>query len=291
MYRQVVAAVAKGAPYYETLGAALRRGNYATVPMWNWRPPLVYTMLAHLPEHAEWLFVPLMVSMLVIAGPRVSDAGRLTMSLGIVSVLAVLIGSGASWMTESWAGVAIGLSLVCHLRGARLAAVLLAGLACALRELAVVYLAICAVAAWRERRSDELRTMVGVAVALALYYGGHWWAVRHAQRPTDLTGASWLAGGGMAFVRDTLYHTYFGERVRVLLAWSIGLSTLATSMPVRLRWTVWAYACAFLIVGRPDNSYWGLMVNPAHAIALGFLPETIQQGLWRRDRANDASRK
>jgi len=160
----------------------------------------------------------------------------------------------------------------------------LAGL---IRELAMPYLLVMALFALIERRRGEA---IAFALALAVDAAAlalHAHAAIALETARDLVSPSWVALGGWAFALRT---AQWNAMVPVLGPWVtaviVPLALVGTAgwrTREGLRLTVLLVGClgGFLIVGRPDNYYWGLMTAPMIGIGLALAPSALVQ-LWRR---------
>jgi hypothetical protein len=216
-------------------------------------------------------------------GARGAAAAGLAMASGVVTAFT----PNGYLMHECWAGLLIALSLALYPgrdpagRGARLAASLVAGLAAALvRELALPFLGVMALMALVERRPKEaLLWLAAVGLCLLALLGHALIVLRHTL-PGD-PGMAWVRLGGWGFVLAT-------DRWNAIVALKPWLAAallppalagaLAWGGPAgrRLWFTLLGYAAGFLVVGRPENTYWGLMIAPllplgwVGAVAAGF---------------------
>jgi hypothetical protein len=169
---------------------------------------------------------------------------------------------------ELWSGELIALSLaIYHPRywGASFA---IACLALSIRELTAPYFVVMGLMAWRDGRRSEAVTW---AVGIAVFLGGmalHAAALHSLVRADDPTSAGWLGVVGWPFVlllmKWNLLFMASPDWLAAVAAPMVLLGLLAR----RGRWedrvtlVVAGYALGFLIFGRADNSYWGLMITP-----------------------------
>jgi hypothetical protein len=287
-YRSVVAAVRAGKPYEPAALDLLRARHAATTPFFTVRPPILAWLLARLPGDGESL-ADLMLA--ALAGAVVGiwlwrlsrfrrDAVFLVRAgLILIASLAIMMrGHGLSYVHEAWAGLLIAASLAVR-SDRRFALAVILGLAAALvRELALPYLAVMAVAALLERRGRE-----AAAFALALALAGAAVAV-HAMKVEALTAddlsaaTGWVSLGGWAFVLETTRWSYLA--IPWLGAALVPLAILGAlgwkdQTGARLAALIIGYTLGFLVIGRPDNFYWGLMTAPLVGVGLTLAPEAI----------------
>ena len=196
----------------------------------------------------------------------------LLLSTGIVPALAPV----AYPLHEVWAGLLIALSLALRRPDRWLLSVAIATAAALLRELAAPYLVAMAALALKDGcRREALGWLAGLLV-FALALGAHAVAVGAVVTAADPTSPSWLSLGGLGFVLQTagwnlLLSAGPDWLGAVLLPLALlGLATRRDALGQRLALTVFGYTLAFLVVGRANNSYWGLMIAPLWPLGLFF---------------------
>ncbi len=184
---------------------------------------------------------------------------------------------------ELWAGMLIALSLGLHRPGQRwLGAVLVAGLALAIREHVLPYVLLMAVlAAWR-RDWKESATWTALIAAFVAYLAVHLHFVAQQVRPDDVVGPSWLALRGLsgwlssvALSSNLRFLPHFVAGPLILLmvlgwaGWRSALGSTATLLFL-------GYGLLFMIAGRADNFYWGAIIAPAMFVGLAFMPRALR---------------
>lgn len=190
---------------------------------------------------------------------------------------------------EVWAAELMALSFALHrpAQGKWLAALLAAAAALAIRELALPFvLLMAAYALWHRRWKEGAAWTCLIAlflVALKVHLN-----LAEAQiRPGDPVSPSWLVFGGL---QGFLYKVINSSSLSLLPTFLAGpLAILAV-----FGWTGWktemgqfasflllGYALAFMIAGRDNNFYWGVIVTPVLAMGLAMVPH-VGKSLWRR---------
>ena len=184
---------------------------------------------------------------------------------------------------ELWAGMLIALSLALHRPGQRwLGAVLVAGLALAIREHALPYVLLMgALALWRRNWRESaawgaLLALFGLGLALHLHL------VAQQVLPGDPSGPTWLALRGLSGWLSNvvlssnlrfLPHFVSGPLVILMVfgwaGWRSSLATTATLLYL-------GYGLAFMLIGRADNFYWGAVIAPAMLVGLAFVPRGVR---------------
>ena len=169
--------------------------------------------------------------------------------------------------------------------GASLAVGLLAAL---LRELAAPYLLVMALFALLEGRRGEAAAWAAALAAFAVALAVHAHAVGQVTTPADLHSPGWLGLGGWPFVLSTARWTALTALgppwVAALLLPAAGLGLLAMPGPLGRRAAAVAlgYMAGFLVVGRADNAYWGLLVAPLWPLGLAQADRVPAEWLRRR---------
>ena len=209
----------------------------------------------------------------------------------------VLLGSSfllnASYhpLHELWAGGLIALALGLHRPGKWTAALAVAALALAIRELVLPFVLLMgASAAWRRdwrETSAWCALIAGFAVLLAWHHG----VVAGYQQAGDLPGPSWLALRGVEgwignVIQSSQLHLLPGPiamlvPVLALLGWA----SRRTPAGITASLLLLGYGLAFMIAGRENNFYWGLIVTPILFAGLAFVPAALGNLLQGGDRS------
>lgn len=288
-YERVVRSLRAGGDYYSSLHQALLDGGYGTISPLNWRTPVFLTVLSWFPTLAMaqwalggltaiawgltvafivrragiataiWAGVVLALSLVAIAAPRAE------LSFELCAGTLILISMSAYGLGWRWLGVVAGLA------------------ALFMRELAIVYVLVCLVDAFRRRdRGEGVAWLVGLA-AYGAFYTWHMQQIAALLGSADHAAANgWLQFGGLVFVLRT---AAFNGVLLVVPYWvaaivlTVGLAGLAR-LPQALA-TVALYLLLFLVYGRPENDYWGGLMAPLVALGVVFAPAMIG-ALWRR---------
>ena len=184
---------------------------------------------------------------------------------------------------ELWAGMLIALSLALHRPGRRwLGALLVAGLALAIREHVLPYVALmAALALWRRDWKESAAWGALIAVFFA-YVAVHLQFVAQQVRPDDVIGPSWLALRGLSGWLSSvalssnlrfLPHFIAGPLILLMvLGWAGWRSALGTTATLLFL----GYGLLFMIAGRADNFYWGAVIAPAMFVGLAFMPRAVR---------------
>ncbi|HKY23341.1 MAG TPA: hypothetical protein VJM31_19145 [Vicinamibacterales bacterium] len=278
-YRAILGKLRVGTPYYVAVGEELRQGRYATREVFNWRTPLHWSALSLVPEVVSRALLiafglVLCVATLVVTAqrPTVARWTAVTMQVGTLAIVSV---PEAILMSETWAGVLIGLSVCAYSVQRPQLAVPLGLFALFVRELAAPYCVVCTVLALVHKRWCEAGTWLGGACLYAIYYGWHFTQINLHRLPSDLAHASsWLELGGLpSLLAKVHWHGWLLVTPMPLTAFALVLvvaGTAAAGAPRHVRLTSAAYLVFFLAAGKGFDAYWGTMAWPTWALAFGY---------------------
>jgi hypothetical protein len=277
LHSATIARLHDGEPYYVVVGDELRQRGFPAASVFNWRTPLLYSVIALQPMAAR--------SALVLLGLLVLVA---TARLLITQPLPVVIGgaiaqSGAigvifdptAWVFhEVWTGLLVALSAFSYAGRRWTTGALLGLIALFVRELAAPYVAVCAVVCWRMGRRREMAVWLSGLSLYAVHYGRHYYQIAINRLPADVGGDawSWLTFGGAPFAVTTFRtNSLLHDRptilaVLFLVFYLSGLS--ARALPLHLRAAGAIYFLCFLVAGQPFNWYWGWV--PGFVIPIVF---------------------
>jgi hypothetical protein len=281
LYQRIIDDVRSGQSYYAAAVREQRAGAYPLRPFLAVRPPTLALALAALPsDAARRLSISFLALAVLLAwgwrfarlwrGPTQVAAALVVLCTGVAPSLA-----GPSYaLHECWAGLLIALSLALRRPGRWIASLTVGLAAVSVRELAAPYLLVMAVLAWRDGKRGECAAWSAGLLAFLAGMAFHAAAVQPLLRPGDLASPGWIGLGGWPYLLTLLQ---WNAPLVAAPHWALAvvapfavLGLLARGGPLgdRLALTVLGYAAAFLIVGRPDNSYWGLVIAPLWPIGL-----------------------
>lgn len=302
LYRRIIARVRAGDGYYRVAVEEQRRNNYPVRPGLTVRlPTLAFLNAALGPIGAAILRMALLAGLLAAASRRLlaepDGAARLPMAR-VLLIAAVL-----SWVNfkydvvqEVWAADLMALSFLLYRpeRGRWGAAWLAAAAALAVRELVLPYvLFLAAEAAWH-RRWRECAAWVLLILAFAAALALHLHLATAQLLPGDPASPSWFAPRGIAGFLYKVNHSSFLGLVPLWLSGPcvvlalFGWASWRTPLGERGFLLLTGYALAFMVVGRDNNFYWGLIVTPLLFMGASFagvgLPSLLRRaGLhWPR---------
>lgn len=281
LYRAIEGRLEHGEPYYPVVAEELRTRGYAVKPFVNFRPPTLALMLAALSGAAApallWALVVAVFAAWVLRLRQIASGNAALAAAALVLLTGLAAGaSGAAvYFHEVWAGLLVMLSLAVWRPGRWAVSVLIGLAALMFRELALIYPAAMLAAALYEGRRREAAAWGGAILVWAAALAGHA-ALASAQIRPDDAAHSWAAVGGWPFILSTVRWNAalaFAPGWTAALAAPLALLGLASwSGPTGLRAALAAggWIGAFLVLGRPDNHYWGLMYAPLLALGLVF---------------------
>ncbi|MGH7023760.1 MAG: hypothetical protein ACREEB_09235 [Caulobacteraceae bacterium] len=284
-YRAVIRRMKKGEPYEVAAVSEQRAEGYAVRPFLTVRPPLLATLLSWEPSETFGAVVQGLLALAVIVAwslrLRKPDSKRTVWKAFLIftGVAAALTGGSSSLFHELWAGLLIALSLALRTEKRFVAAVVLGLLAALIRELALPYLIVMAGSALMERRRIEA---VSFAAAFVIAIGAlalHAQAAIALENSHDSASPTWLALGGWPFLLATakwnVMTVVVGGWLTAALVPLAVIGAASRTEDPRLLVLVAGYSAGFLIVGRPENYYWGLVIAPLMGVGLALAPAAL----------------
>jgi hypothetical protein len=185
---------------------------------------------------------------------------------------------GAIHLNDLWAGQLIALSLAAWAAGLLPLSVMAGAAAVLVRELALPYVLVMGTVALLSGHRREAWTWLAATAGVLVLVA--WHALYAGQlAPSGARQDGWVALGGWCFALRTarmnpllmlLPNWLHATLVSFLLA---GAWQWRSAPGQRVALMLTLYLAAFLVVGRPDNFYWGLLIAPI--LPLGALG-------WRR---------
>lgn len=294
LYDDVIARLRHGEGYYAVIAQEHRKHRFPLHPGFAVRLPTLAVIEAALPPAA---LVPLSAALtLAVLAAWWRKLGDDPAAAPLRTVAMALLLSGAAiGMTryffvlhELWAGQLLALAFGLHRpeRGRWLGAWCAAALALAIREHALPFVLLMAALALWQRRWREGAAWAGLALAFLAALAVHLHMVAGMVAPGDPPSASWITLRGltgwlsMVVLSSNLRllpHVIAGPLVvAALFGWS-GWKSLAGLTGTLLQA---GYGLAFMIAGRGDNFYWGMVVAPTLLIGLAFAPAAARD-VWR----------
>lgn len=294
LYRKVIEDVRSGQGYYAAAVREQRAEGYPLRPFVTVRTPVLAEALARLPRPPAPRAAAGLLAFVVVAAWAVRLRGEAKRPLGAVLALLFLLGSvvasvypHAYVQHELWSGLLLSLALAVYGSRSWPMSVALVLAAAAVRELAAPVLGLMALMALGEGRRREALVWAGALAVCAAGLAWHAFEVARLTSAADGTSSGWLALGGWPFVLlqmkwNALLLGLPAPVIALVAALVVlGLAGLRGPMETRVAAVLVAYGLAFLVLGRVDNAYWGLMITPLWPVAMVGIGRSSPRGLAR----------
>lgn len=290
LYARIAARMAAGEGYYAAALGEHRASGYPTRPFVTVRLPTLALVQQTVGLKGVQALAMLITSTAIIAlNWRAAPVGDVPVRILASAMLAAGGGAAlspvAGYDHDFIAGLLLTLALLAYRPGCSWPALLAAGAALAVRELAAPFVVLWLGFALAAKRWREV---AGVAGILAVFAGGvaaHAGAVDAARLPGDLVSQGWagLAGYGLPIAA-------LGELtgLRFLPAWLAAplavlplIGWLGRGGRLGLFATLWfaGIATMMALFARPANYYWAELAQPAYMLGLAFAPQALRD-LW-----------
>ena len=287
LYRAVAARVAKGENYYHAAFTEQRARGFPVTPGLAVRLPTLAFVTALLGTPGMVVLGALLALATLLAWWRrlgIEPGGR---EHRLIAMLFIVIGGAVgtkahySMLHEVWAGLLIALAFGLHRPGRWWWAWLAAAAALAVRELALPFvLLLGAMALWR-RDWREAGAWAVLVVLFGLALAWHLSLAHALVLPSDKPGPAWLVFRGLKGWTANIVTSSSLYRLPHPLAAAVALLPL-------LGWAEWksdagrtgtllhaGYGVFFMMAGRDNNFYWGLLVVPTWFLGLTFVPRAL----------------
>jgi hypothetical protein len=294
LYRIIAERVGKGDNYYVAATQEQRANDYPVNPGLTVRLPTLAFATAWLGLSGMFaLEVALFCAMMLAMLSRLStEPGAQTFKPMALTLLLLGIAAGLSRdyvvLHEIWAGLLVAFSLALHrpAQGKWLAALMVAAAALAVRELVLPYVLLMAAVALWHRRWREGAAWTALAAVFLGALAVHLHFAEAQILPSDPPSPSWVVMGGF----NALAYKVINSTMLSLLPVSIAGPIVVLCL---FGWTSWrsplgdfaalltlGYALAFMIAGRSNNFYWGVVITPILFMGAAFLRMGLPS-LWR----------
>lgn len=295
LYRLIIERVKHGDNYYVAATESQRANDYPVAPGFTVRlPTLAYAAVFLGPIGVAVVALALLVAVLITMHRRFSDepGGETFRLFGVVLLfvgLATATHPSYLVLHEVWAAEFMALSFALHrpTQGKWLGALIAAAAALAVRETALPYVLLMGAWALWHRRWHEGAAWVAVVAVFALALTIHVHLAEAQIRPGDPVSPSWLVMGGL---QGFLYKVINSSSLNMLPTIIAGPAVILALFG----WTGWkspmgnfatlltfGYALAFMIAGRDNNFYWGVIITPILFMGLAAMPFAVKS-LWHR---------
>lgn len=137
------------------------------------------------------------------------------------------------------------------------------------------------VAVYEQRRVEATAWTISILFGAA-YYVMHAYAVHAVTLPSDLSSEGWIATGGWRFVLLCMQDgTLFSALPKSVTAVSVPFALVgwcAWKNPIGARVAIFlcTYIVLFMVIGRTNNNYWGMLLAPFVPIGLVFALPSVK---------------
>lgn len=287
LYDRIVTRLQNGESYYDFIVEEQRLSGYPVTPGAAVRLPILAILIAATPpwvRSAAALLLLTAVALSWLHRLEREGIGRWPVRAAVILLLAgnmLLLDSFYHVLHEVWAGGLLALALGVHRPGRWGLSLAVTALALSIRELVLPFVLLMAAMAFWRRDWREGCAWAGLAAAFAMAYLVHLQMIAGQILPSDIPSASWLALGGLS--------GWLGKLVLSSQLHAIPPALAAPAVVCALAgWAGWrsaagsfgtlmflGYGLAFMIAGRSENFYWGLLVVPLLYIGFALAPSAI----------------
>jgi hypothetical protein len=282
LYRDIVRQMRSGADYYTSAANLHRLHHYPTTPAQVFREPALAWMLAGVRFEAVGYVALLALFCVNFIGLLISLAKSglasrnlfLTLTAAMTGLAIIGIPDGI-YFHEVWAALLIAASLLVYRQERWLVSLVLGLTACLFREIALPYLFAMGAFAVSGRQWGEAVSWMGAAIVFCLIFAVHLHFASALYHEGDVISAGWVAFGGLPPVLasarwNIALHALPAPMLAVAISLAlVGLVGLRDPRADRAAFIVAGYMIGLLVVGRPENDYWGILYTPL--LPLGFV--------------------
>lgn len=288
LYLKILRRMEAGTSYYAAVVEEHRAYGYPLRPFVAVRLPTLAMILSHigLPLGVALCGALAIAALLLWRRRLMREPGLPGYGRFAVLLMAINLGQAMSgqWvlMHEVPAGILIAIALALYRPKRPWAAMAVVAAALAIRETVLPVAMLFGLFALIDRDWKAAGAWVALGIAFAVGLGFHAVAVAGVTQPNETTGPGWMALSGwnnyVAFIYQTSVLRFVPPQwlavvltPLALLGWLAWRSRLGTvGLAIHL-----TYAALFMLVARPDNDYWGMLVVPTLFIGLVFAPAAI----------------
>ncbi len=291
LYRNVIARVAAGEGYYPAIAELHRNGSFPLRPFIVVRLPTLAMVSATLSMPVMKVGLWMLLVAVSVAWWMRLDGAFGSPPRRIIALIMITFGlifnahPEVLVVHEVWAGLLMALSWAVHRSEGGLTrwlpSVALGLLAVLVRETALPFVLLMgAFALWRRQWLETAGWTAVVAIFAATM-------VLHADQVAAVINASDLASSGWNSFGGWPFFVFAMRRMTQLLLLPPWLGAALVPL-ILLGWASWrsatglfglllfgGYGLILMVLGRPENFYWSLMVAPTFLLGLAFLPEAL----------------
>ncbi len=287
LYRDIIAGLRAGQPYYPFVAAQLRKDDYPLRPFITFRLPTQAVIYARFGE-PPMVAVQCLLALAIIAAwwRRLGDRSPLWLRAVAMATLAAGMGGLVQPVTglfhESWAALLMALAIAVRRPDKAGGAIVAGGVALLFRETALPMLLMMALLAAREKRWREVAGWAAAIALFAAYLTWHAVQVAAVVHPGDPPSPGWQSRLGVLFAIKAMAMVGAATQLPIQLAAIALILSLFGWVSVR---TDWAIRAALLVVGyeamlalfaRADTFYWALLAAPYSLMGLTFVPAALR---------------
>ncbi len=288
LYRDIIARVGEGEPYYPAAADELRKGGYPLKPFVTFRLPTLTLAYAIVPEIAMSVIEGLLALALLWLWWRRLEPHLPLRMLALAMVLlvggtAALVEPVTGLFHESWAALLMALMIGLRRPGHAAAAIVAGGLALLVRETALPMILAMGGLALIERRWREALGWAAVVGLFVVALTFHAQMVATVVRPDDLASPGWQGLLGIRFALTSFAAVSSATALPKALALIVVILSLFGWASVRTGWASRAtllflgYGAMLALFARPDTFYWALLVAPLSLVGLIFVPRALAE--------------
>ncbi len=286
LYRNIQQRYVAGEDYYAVAVDEQRRSNYPTKPFVTVRLPTLSWINGLFSETllviaAYVLMIATVISWIGTLVPTTNQAERVAAGVLLAFGGIGQMGEAATLMHELPAGLLLTLALGIYRPGRWWPSLLAAALALAIRELALPFLLLWGAFALSQKRWAEAGAIAGVVLAFLIGMYFHAGAVMAQQLPGDATSPGWNGMHGpqlglVALSRLTALLVLPPEFAGPVALLAI-LGWIGFGGRLGLFASLWfaGFWLAMSLFARMNNLYWIMLLMPAYAAGLAFVPRAI----------------
>ena len=295
LYGAVLNRVTAGEDYYQAAASEQRARGYPLRPFVTVRPP-VFTQLAvaaggrrPMARLLDGLVVLATIAMVLRLLTTIRTRA-LTVAASLCALTFLTVRHVPIFWYETWCAALVLLSLACWSERTWAVSLLFGLLAALMRELAAPYLCVMLAIALYERRRNEA---IGWCIALGVFAASltlHASRVHAISTLADKASPGWLRAGGWPFILRIVHESSAMIITPIwLVAMVVPLALLGWAgwkHPIAHRATLYlcGFIAAFMVVGRQNTAYWGMLLTSLLFVGLAFAPSALVT-LARRARA------
>lgn len=300
LYAHIADRVRSGDDYYHAAAVEHRASGYPLKPFMTVRLPTLAMMHVVLGNKLMQLFAAMIAVIIAVCWYYRLKRSAPAISPRIGTILAFIGAIPFFWPKwlythDVWAGGFIAMAIAIYRTHKPWPALALLFAALFIRETVLPAILLAGAFAFYRRRWVECITiLLGCAIFAGIMFL-HSNAVAAVTKPGDLVSPGWAKAGGIAtwllFLQETSVLRVIPALTPIIVPLSLlGMLAWRHSVGLFLFLFQCGYALLFMLIGRPDNFYWGFLVTPTLLIGLPFLPSALSDIVQSLTRSNKNSK-